>query len=139
MITVIIGRVHYLSVPGSMSLSLTSGRNPAAEGDLVELTCPYTSNSQPAAYQPRALYSWNVPRFYYIALQVLFNGSLQIPNGGIVSGYSTRSNGRTLTIAAVQYNDAQVIGCSVNEEGTTLTTSTTYFIHVQCELTKTKA
>lgn len=122
-----------------MSLSLTSGRNPASEGDLIELTCTYTPNSQPVAYRPRALYSWYVPRLYYNYLPVLTNGSLQIPNGGIVSGYSTSNSGMTLTIPMVQYKDGgQCIGCSVKDEGTTWISSTSYCLNVQCMLSEYK-
>lgn len=113
------------------SLILSSGRNPATEGDTLELTCNITSTSLPAVYRPNIIsISW-YNRGDWLR-EPFFNGSLMDRRGNIIPGYMSKNNGITLVISSVDYLD-QYIRCSGGEYGGPFNVDHTHSVKILCE------
>lgn len=104
----------YVALRGSVTI--TSGSNPAKEGDTVELTCNLTSASLPASYRTYVIsYAWNIPN--YGLLRNISSGPAVLLNGDLVPGYAIKNNGKTLRISSVRYQDGTYFHCYGLEDG----------------------
>lgn len=115
----------------SGSLILSSGRDPATEGDTLELTCNLTSTSLPAAYRPNIIYiSWYIR--YDWSAETIVNGSALDLRGNTISGYVIKNNGRILVISSVHYFDRR-IRCYGREDGGNIHDFHSHSVEIRCE------
>lgn len=112
------------------SLILSSGQEPATEGDALELTCNLTSISLPSAYRPSVYYSWRIQ--YEWQSETNSSGTVMDSKGNIISGYMIKNNGRTLVINSVQYYDKH-IDCRGREDGGTPSVHRSHSVKIRRE------
>lgn len=107
---------HVLMFEGDLqgSLILSSGQEPAIEGDALEFTCDVTSSSLPAAYRPTIYYSWQIRGDWQP--EITPSGPLLNHDEDIIPGYVVKNNGRTLVISSANLYD-QYIRCRGREDG----------------------
>ncbi len=105
---------YYFSATASARTILAVGRNPAYEGDQIELNCSVTSNSLPPEFQTKVYYFWS--NSYYGNFRNTTNGPMVMQNGDVFPGYSVKNDGKTLVIDSARSTDTSFL-CSVKEEG----------------------